>query len=79
MSTFSQAWGAIIPLTPYLELRTDQTLRGAPLEYSLPTMLWLFAQLAVFASLLYVMMRKAANAPAPQTAAPEPASSENAV
>jgi hypothetical protein len=42
-------------------------------------MLWLFAQLAVFASLLYVMMRKAANATGPETAAPEPASSENAV
>ena len=68
MSGFSQAWGAVIPLTPYLELRTDQTLRGAPLEYSLPSMLWLFAQFAVFASLLYVMIRKAAKAPALQTA-----------
>jgi ABC-2 type transport system permease protein len=79
MSGFSQAWGAVIPLTPYLELRTDQTLRGAPLEYSLPSMLWLFAQFAVFASLLYVMIRKAAKAPALQTADLELASPEATV
>ncbi|TYB87194.1 ABC transporter permease [Oceaniovalibus sp. ACAM 378] len=58
MTLFSQIWGAIIPLTPYLQLRTDQTLRGAPLEYSLPTMGWLFAQLLVFSVLLWVMTRK---------------------
>ena len=79
MSGFSQAWGAVIPLTPYLELRTDQTLRGAPLEYSVPSMLWLFAQFAVFASLLYVMIRKAAKAPALQTADLELASPETTV
>ncbi|MBU1835029.1 MAG: ABC transporter permease, partial [Alphaproteobacteria bacterium] len=79
MSGFSQAWGAVIPLTPYLELRTDQTLRGAPLEYSVPSMLWLFAQFAVFASLLYVMILKAAKAPALQTADLEPASPEATV
>nr|WP_289846683.1 ABC transporter permease [Pacificibacter marinus] len=58
MTLFSQIWGAIIPLTPYLQLRTDQTLRGAPLEYSLSTMAWLFAQLVVFSSLLWLMTRK---------------------
>ncbi|WP_175499464.1 ABC transporter permease [Loktanella salsilacus] len=79
MSGFPQAWGAVIPLTPYLELRTDQTLRGAPLEYSLPSMLWLFAQFAVFASLLYVMIRKAAKAPALKTADLELASPEATV
>ena len=79
MSGFSQAWGAVIPLTPYLELRTDQTLRGAPLEYSVPSMLWLFAQFAVFASLLYVMIHKAAKAPALQTADLELASPETTV
>ncbi|MDF3414584.1 ABC transporter permease [Sulfitobacter sp. M57] len=60
MTEFSQAWGAVIPLTPYLELRTDQTLRGAPLEYSLPTMAILFALLVVFATLLWITLRKAA-------------------
>jgi ABC-2 type transport system permease protein len=58
MTLFSQIWGSIIPLTPYLQLRTDQTLRGAPLEYSLPTMGWLFAQLLVFSVLLWVMTRR---------------------
>jgi ABC-2 type transport system permease protein len=63
MSAFSQAWGAVIPLTPYLELRTDQTLRGAPLEYSAPTMAWLLALLVIFASLLWVMTHRAARTP----------------
>ncbi len=58
MTAFAQIWGAIIPLTPYLQLRTDQTLRGAPIEYSLPTMAWLFALLLVFSGLLWVMTRK---------------------
>lgn len=58
MTLFSQIWGAVIPLTPYLQLRTDQTLRGAPLEYSLPTMGWLAALLLVFSALLWVMARK---------------------
>jgi ABC-2 type transport system permease protein len=58
MMLFSQLWGALIPLTPYLQLRTDQTLRGAPLEYSLPTLAWLGAQLIVFAGLLWLMTRK---------------------
>ncbi len=59
MTEFAQAWGSIIPLTPYLELRTDQTLRGTPLEYSLPSMAWLFALFVVFALLLWLMLRRA--------------------
>lgn len=62
MSGFAQAWGSIIPLTPYLELRTDQTLRGAPLQYSAPTMLWLFALLIVFTTLLWIMLHLRARA-----------------
>lgn len=65
MSDFAQAWGAIIPLTPYLELRTDQTLRGAPLEYSLASMLWLFALFAIYATLLWIMLRRATCQTAP--------------
>lgn len=59
MSDFAQAWGSVIPLTPYLQLRTDQTLRGAPLEYSLPTMAWLFGLLVVFTALLWILLRRA--------------------
>lgn len=65
MSEFAQAWGAIIPLTPYLELRTDQTLRGTPLEFSLPTMAWLFAQLVIFAAVLWILTRRAARPATP--------------
>jgi len=69
MTLFSQVWGAIIPLTPYLQLRTDQTLRGTPLEYSLPTMGWLFAQLLIFSALLWIMTRKTmAQIPVPENA-----------
>lgn len=68
---FSQIWGAIIPLTPYLQLRTDQTLRGAPLEYSLPTMGWLCLQFLVFAGLLVLKTRKSMH-PAPVETANAP-------
>lgn len=30
MNTFATAWGSILPVTWYLELRVDQTLRGVP-------------------------------------------------
>jgi ABC-2 type transport system permease protein len=65
MSDFAQAWGAIIPLTPYLELRTDQTLRGTPVEFSLPTIAWLLAQLVVYGGVLWVLAHRAAHAPKP--------------
>lgn len=71
MTMFSQIWGAIIPLTPYLQLRTDQTLRGAPLEYSLPTMGWLCLQFLVFAGLLVLKTRKSMH-PAPVETANAP-------
>ncbi|WP_206338552.1 ABC transporter permease [Antarcticimicrobium sediminis] len=71
MTLFAQGWAAIIPLTPYLEVRTDQTLRGAPLEYSIPSLLWLLAQLVVFAGLLWIMTYKTMRA--------TPAAEENGV
>ena len=58
MTTFAQVWGALIPLTPYLQLRTDQTLRGAPIAYALPAMGWLTALFAVFALLLWLKARR---------------------
>lgn len=79
MTLFSQIWGALIPLTPYLQLRIDQTLRGAPLEYSLPTMAWLGAQFLVFSGLLWWMTRKTMRAGATaQSAAPAQATLQRA-
>jgi ABC-2 type transport system permease protein len=63
MNGFAYWWGALIPLTPYLELRTDQVLRGTPIAYSLPT-LWGFAlQAGIYLILAVVLFQKAANRP----------------
>lgn len=55
MSAFAQGWGAIIPLTPYLELRTDQVLRGTPLLISMPTMGWALAVAAGWGGILLLL------------------------
>nr|WP_321511689.1 ABC transporter permease [uncultured Celeribacter sp.] len=60
MTTFAQLWSGIIPLTPYLEIRTDQALRGTPVEFTLPGLVWLTAQCLVYGILLWVMLRKSA-------------------
>lgn len=60
MSDFAQVWGAIIPLTPYLELRTDQTLRGTPWDYSLPTFAWLATLLVLYGGALWMLVRRSA-------------------
>jgi len=38
MGLFAQAWGAQLPLTWYMQIRIDQTLRGAPESASLPAL-----------------------------------------
>ena len=63
MNNFSLAWGALLPLTPYLQLRTDQVLRGAPVDVSLPTLGWLLAQVVVYGGILALMVRRAGRSP----------------
>ena len=41
----------MLPLTAYLQLRTDQAVRGAPVEVSLPTLGWALALLVIYGSL----------------------------
>ncbi len=41
MGWFAIAWGAILPITWYSEIRLDQTLRGHELPYNLEPLLWL--------------------------------------
>lgn len=66
MNGFAWVWGGLLPLTAYLQLRTDQVLRGAPIEVSLPTLGWLLAQIAIYGLVLIVMISRAARpAPAP--------------
>nr|WP_303649811.1 ABC transporter permease [Desulfobotulus pelophilus] len=48
MPTIARIWGDLLPLTHYLRLFVDQTLRGAPVEASMDAFgcLWLFILLA---------------------------------
>ncbi len=41
MSWYAIAWGAILPITWYAEIRLDQTIRGHELPYNLEPLLWL--------------------------------------
>lgn len=61
MNGFAYWWGALVPLTPYLELRTDQVLRGTPIAYSLPTLWGFVLQAGIYLILALVLFQKAAN------------------
>lgn len=41
MSWYAIAWGAVLPITWYVEIRLDQTLRGHEFPYNLMPLLWL--------------------------------------
>lgn len=41
MSWYAVAWGAVLPITWYTEVRLDQTLRGHELPYNLEPLLWM--------------------------------------
>lgn len=43
MNGFSDVWANLLPVSHYLELRTDNILRAAPLEISIPALGWLAA------------------------------------
>ena len=43
MNDFSAIWADLLPVTHYLELRTDNILRAAPLSISTPAFAWLAA------------------------------------
>jgi ABC-2 type transport system permease protein len=51
MNAFPYAWGAILPGTWYLQARVDQTIRGTPLDLSLPPIVILAAYVFVLACL----------------------------
>ncbi len=56
MNDFARWWGDMIPLTSYLELRTDQVLRGTPIHYSLPEFYWALATMIGWLLLLLVLI-----------------------
>ncbi|WP_353391660.1 ABC transporter permease [Ruegeria sp. HU-ET01832] len=66
MNTFAWIWGGLLPLTAYLQLRTDQVLRGAPIEVSLPAFGWLLAQILLYGSVLVFLVARSAQVPAKQ-------------
>lgn len=41
MNNFAAIWADVLPVTHYLELRTDNIVRGAPIELSMHALLWL--------------------------------------
>lgn len=41
MSWYALAWGAILPITWYVEVRLDQTIRGHQLPYNLEPLIWM--------------------------------------
>ena len=51
MNDFAHAWGALLPGTWYLQARVDQTIRGTPLDLSLPPIVVLAAFVFVLACL----------------------------
>ncbi len=66
MNTFAWIWGGLLPLTAYLQLRTDQVLRGAPIEVSLPAFGWLLGQILLYGSVLVFLVARSAQMPAKQ-------------
>jgi len=74
MNGFSQAWGAMSPLTPYLQLRTDQVVRGTEMAVSLPTLAWLAALFVLYSgSAALLLSRQARKTPEQQPAPKEAA------
>ena len=64
MNGFSDIWADLLPVTHYLELRTDNILRGAPLDISMPAFGWLlslalaYGLYAAFALLSFIFVSK---------------------
>ncbi|MBO9406673.1 ABC transporter permease [Shimia sp. R9_1] len=61
MNNFAWAWGGLLPLIPYLQLRVDQVLRGTPIETSLPTLGWLALQMLVYGGLALLLLKRKAS------------------
>ena len=62
MPPFAQVWGALLPVTWYMQIRIDQTLRGAPIAESLRPLGYLaltVAILTILAVLRLLQLRRA--------------------
>ncbi|GGO80306.1 hypothetical protein GCM10011348_16650 [Marinobacterium nitratireducens] len=62
MNDFSLVWGSMLPLTPYLQLRNDQAVRGADIALSMAPLAWLALLLLIFAALALLQTNRQARA-----------------
>ncbi|MWN05507.1 ABC transporter permease [Gilliamella sp. Pas-s95] len=58
MNTFAYIWGALLPVTWYIEIRLDQTLRAPSIITSLEPFVYLLIQLSVVVTLITLHLRK---------------------
>lgn len=66
MNDFSAVWADVLPVTSYLELRTDNIVRGVSLDLALPALLWLAGLALVYGSLtLFLLWRHGRAKPVP--------------
>jgi ABC-2 type transport system permease protein len=56
MNEFSRVWAELLPVTHYLELRTDNILRGAPASISLSAFLWLVSLVGVYGGMTLLLL-----------------------
>ena len=56
MNGFSGIWADLLPVTHYLELRTDNVLRGAPLDISTPAFGWLVSLALVYGGVTLLLL-----------------------
>ncbi len=60
MGLFPTIWGGILPITWYVRIRADQTLRGAGLDASIKPLASLFALNLILLLILFLLCRKEA-------------------
>jgi ABC-2 type transport system permease protein len=58
MLAFARVWGALLPLTHYLKLLVDQSMKGAPPSVSAPPLIALLAFVVVAPALTWARLRR---------------------
>ncbi|WP_141671959.1 ABC transporter permease, partial [Gilliamella sp. Fer4-1] len=58
MNAFAYIWGALLPVTWYIQIRLDQTLRKPNFITSLEPFVYLFVQFSVMSILITLVLRK---------------------
>lgn len=56
MNDFSAIWADLLPVTHYLQLRTDNVLRAAPLSISMPAFAWLAGLALAYGSVALLLL-----------------------